>query len=69
MPKFVEPEKWYITVDCSVCGEPIPFAESPPPEPDKTVTHRSILVRCPHCQKEAVYAPALMSLRQGPEKD
>ena len=38
VPTFVEPEKWYLVVDCSRCLEPTPFAEAPTPEDEPNYT-------------------------------
>ncbi len=67
--KFVEAEKWYFAVDCAKCGEAIAFAEAPSPQDDPTPKHATIRVRCPSCRKEHTYAAALISRRQGPEKE
>jgi DNA-directed RNA polymerase subunit RPC12/RpoP len=70
MTRTVEPEKWYLAVDCVKCGEAIPFAEAPPPEekPDP-LQYRTISdLKCPRCGHRDTYAPALMSRRQGPKK-
>jgi hypothetical protein len=67
--KGVQPGKWYLVVDCAGCGEPIPFSEATPPaekcEPIRCGTIANLT--CPHCGRVATYAPALMSLRPGPE--
>jgi DNA-directed RNA polymerase subunit RPC12/RpoP len=61
---YVEPEKWYIAVDCAKCGKGIAIAETPKP----IVQYWKIKgVRCPHCGHVAAYAPASMSCRQGPK--
>ncbi len=68
--KTVEPGKWYFVVDCTGCGEPIPFAEAPSPE-DKPgpLQYRTISdLKCPLCGHSDTYAPALMSRQPGPEK-
>jgi hypothetical protein len=63
--KYVEPEKWYIAVDCAKCGEGIAIAQAPKP----IVQYWKIKdVTCPHCRHVAAYAPALMSCRQGPKR-
>jgi predicted RNA-binding Zn-ribbon protein involved in translation (DUF1610 family) len=62
-----EPNKWYFAVDCSKCGEAIPFAEAPSPEVDPDPQFRTVKLQCPHCGTEDTYAPALMTRRQGPE--
>ena len=69
MAKTVEPEKWYLIVECSRCLEPIPFAEVPSPadEPNYTSPQISNLM-CPECGHKDTYPPALMSRRQGREK-
>jgi DNA-directed RNA polymerase subunit RPC12/RpoP len=69
MPKLVEPEKWYFVVDCARCGEPIPFAKAPSPEEKPHPRQRPIVdLRCPQCGHISTYAPALMSVRQGPKR-
>jgi hypothetical protein len=61
----VEPEKWYIAVDCAKCGEGIAIAEAP----KRLVQYWKITgVTCPHCGNVAAYASALMSCRQGPKR-
>jgi DNA-directed RNA polymerase subunit RPC12/RpoP len=66
--RMVEPNKWYFAVDCSKCGDPIPFLEAPSPEEKSEVKQRTIAdLKCPHCGHADTYAPALMSRRQGPE--
>lgn len=67
MTNQVEPNKWYFTVDCSKCGETIPFAEAPSPEEEPEPRFQTIKLQCPDCGTEDIYAPALMSRRQGPE--
>ncbi len=67
MANQVEPNKWYFTVDCSKCGEDIPFAEAPSPEEESEPQFRTVKLQCPHCGAEDIYAPALMTRRQGPE--
>jgi hypothetical protein len=66
MSKFVEPEKWYLVVDCAGCGEPIPLAEVPSPDDEPNLQGRTIAD--PQCGHVDTYAPALMSRRQGPER-
>src|SRR5712664_3348270 len=65
MASHVEPNKWYFAVDCSKCGEAIPFAEAPSPGEEPEPQFRTIKLQCPHCGTEDVYAPALMTRRQG----
>jgi len=67
MTNQVEPNKWYFTVDCSKCGETIPFAEAPSPEEKPEPRFQTIKLQCPDCGTEDIYAPALMSRRRGPE--
>jgi DNA-directed RNA polymerase subunit RPC12/RpoP len=69
MTKFVQPDKWYLVVDCAECGEAIPFAEAPSPEekPDPFQARKISGLKCPHCGHVGDYAPALMSRRQRPE--
>jgi predicted RNA-binding Zn-ribbon protein involved in translation (DUF1610 family) len=67
MTTQVEPNKWYFTVDCSKCGETIPFAEAPSPEEEPEPRFQTIKLECPDCGTEDIYAPALMSRRRGPE--
>jgi hypothetical protein len=63
--KHVEPEKWYITVDCAKCCEGIAFAQAPPPQRPDPLQRRTISnLKCPHCGHVDTYAPAVMSLRQ-----
>ena len=64
MPKLVEPEKWYFVVDCARCGEPIPFAKEKPHPRQRPIVD----LRCPQCGHTSAYAPALMSVRQGPKR-
>lgn len=65
--KYVEPSKWYVAVDCAKCGEGIALAEVPSPDETATVQFRKMGdVKCPHCGHVDMYAPALMSRRQGP---
>ena len=67
--KYTEPDKWYIAVDCAKCGEAIPFAEVPSPDDSPTFQYPKIGdLKCPQCGHVGMYAPALMSRRQGPEK-
>jgi hypothetical protein len=69
MPKSVEPEKWYLVVDCSRCLTPIPFAAAPSPEDEPNYTAPEISkLTCPECGHKDTYAPALMSRQRGPEK-
>jgi hypothetical protein len=67
MANQVEPNKWCFTVDCSKCGEAIPFAEAPSPEEEPEPEFRTVKLQCPHCGTEDTYAPALMTRRQQPE--
>jgi predicted RNA-binding Zn-ribbon protein involved in translation (DUF1610 family) len=69
-PRRVEPEKWYIAVDCAKCGDGIAIAEAPSPDekPDPLQHLKIEGVTCPHCGHVDMYAPALMSRRQGPER-
>jgi ribosomal protein S27E len=63
--KHVEPEMWYIAVECAKCREGIAFAEAPPPQRSDPLQRRTISnLKCPHCGHVDTYAPALMSLRQ-----
>jgi hypothetical protein len=63
--KYVEPEKWYIAVDCGKCGEGIAIAETPKP----VVQYWKIKgVICPHYGHVTPYARASMSCRQGPKR-
>jgi DNA-directed RNA polymerase subunit RPC12/RpoP len=68
--RSVEPEKWYLAVDCAKCGKPIVFAGAPSPEekPDPIKYRKISDLKCPHCDHVDSYAPALMSRRQGPKK-
>jgi hypothetical protein len=69
MPKSVEPEKWYLVVDCSRCLTPIPFAAAPSPEDEPNYTAPQISkLMCPECGHKDTYVPALMSRLRGPEK-
>jgi hypothetical protein len=43
MTNQVEPNKWYFTVDCSKCGETIPFAEAPSPEEEPEPRFQKVL--------------------------
>jgi hypothetical protein len=65
MASHVEPNKWYFAVDWSKCGEAIPFAEAPSPEEEPEPQFRTIKLQCPHCGTDDIYAPALMTRRQG----
>jgi hypothetical protein len=63
--KHVEPEKWYIAVDCAKCCDGIAFAEAPWPQRSDPLQRRTISnLKCPHCGHVDAYAPAAMSLRQ-----
>jgi DNA-directed RNA polymerase subunit RPC12/RpoP len=67
MAKSVNEGKWYVAVDCAKCREAIPFAEAPSPaeQPDP-IQYRTISdLKCHHCGHRGMYAPGLMSRRQG----
>ena len=64
MANQLEPNKWYFTVDCSKCGEAIPFAEAPSPKEEPELQFRTVKLQCPHCGTEDIYAPALMTRRR-----
>ena len=48
MAGHVEPNKWYLAVDCSKCGEAIPFAEARSAEEEPEPQFRTIKLQCPH---------------------
>ena len=62
--KHVEPEKWYIAVDCAKCCIGIAFAEAPPQRSDPLQRRTISNLKCPHCGYVDTYAPAVMSLRR-----
>jgi hypothetical protein len=34
----IEPDKWYVTVNCSYCGEVIPISKVPSPQDEPYLT-------------------------------
>jgi endogenous inhibitor of DNA gyrase (YacG/DUF329 family) len=64
----LKPGKYYFTVACAKCGEPIPFAEAPSPEAEPEVKQPTISLKCPQCEHTDTYAPPLMGREQVPEK-
>ena len=62
--KHVEPEKWYIAVDCAKCCDGIAIAEAPSPQRSDPLQRMISNLKCPHCGHVDTYAPAAMSLRQ-----
>lgn len=68
-PKQVQPDQWYLVVDCAKCEEAIPFLEAPSPDDERDLKQRTIGdLKCPSCGHTDTYAPALMYRAQGPEK-
>jgi DNA-directed RNA polymerase subunit RPC12/RpoP len=66
MPKIVELGKWYLVIVCTACGKDVPFTEVASPQEQAKLRVRTAAVTCPHCQKKARYAPAIMTRRQAP---
>ena len=62
----MEPDEWYVTVNCSYCGEAIPISKAPSPEDEPHVVFRKATdLVCPLCQHIDTYQPALMCRRLG----
>jgi predicted RNA-binding Zn-ribbon protein involved in translation (DUF1610 family) len=66
--QYVEPDKWYVAVDCEKCGEGIAIKEAPSPDDSPTFQRpESANLKCPHCGHVGMYAGSLMSRQPGPE--
>ena len=62
----IEHDKWYVTVNCSFCGEIIPISKVPSPQDEPYPVHRKTTdLACPLCQHVDTYLPALMCRRVG----
>ena len=61
----IEPDKWYVTVNCSYCGEAIAITKAPPPRDEPHPLFRKETATCPLCQHVDTYQPALMCRRLG----
>jgi hypothetical protein len=62
----IEPDKWYVTVTCSYCGEVIPITTAPSPRDRPSPWFRQADdLACPLCKHVDTYEPALMCRRIG----
>jgi hypothetical protein len=62
----IEPDKWYVTVNCSYCGEVIPISKAPSPQDEPYLWFRHAYdLACPLCKHVDTYEPALMCRRIG----
>ena len=65
MAERVSQEKWYITVNCSYCGEIIPISETPSPRINPYSIHlKTSSAVCPLCGHADTYQTAMMRRRQ-----
>jgi hypothetical protein len=65
MAERVAREKWYITVNCSYCGEIIPISETPPPQNySYFMRPNPSSLTCPLCKHVDNYQPAVMIRRK-----
>ena len=69
MAQTVEPDKWYLVVECQNpdCQRGIAFQEAPPP-PQPVDLPTTIELTCPHCGHSAAFDPASVRRSQGQYK-
>lgn len=64
----LESDKWYFTVECAKCHEPMAFLQAPSPDELLRPKQRSADLICPFCGHQQLYTPEQMYVAQGPEK-
>jgi predicted RNA-binding Zn-ribbon protein involved in translation (DUF1610 family) len=66
MNERIERDKWYVTVNCSYCGEVIPISKAPSLHDEPYIVHRKATdLACPLCKHVDTYLPAVMCRRLG----
>ena len=66
MNERIERDKWYVTVNCSYCGEVIPISKASSPHDEPYIVYRKATdLACPLCKHVDTYLPAVMCRRLG----
>ena len=64
MAERVAKETWYLTVNCSYCGEMISVVRAPSPKEDPYFAYkRASNLVCPLCTHVDTYEPSVMTCR------